>query len=166
MEKFEGPNDEGPALRRRRRQHETRGRSARFGVAAFRSPLASFFVALALLAQLAALPYHRSLVAAEMAAPSPAQIVAELKATFGEAAQLCVQTDNSGAPASPAGHCDDDCPLCRFSSQLHAVVAPDAPGLPAPLEALALAAPPAPDRFAFADAPHSNQRARAPPASV
>ena len=48
-------------------------------------------------------------------------IAAELKALFGDAAQLCVQVDDNKAPVQhrPFGHCCDQCPLCRFAA--HAV---------------------------------------------
>ena len=69
-----------------------------------------------------------------MAAPDAAAIAAELKATFGDAASLCAQSDDDGAPVSPAGDCDDHCPLCQFAAQAAALIAPDAPALPVRLD--------------------------------
>ena len=83
--------------------------------------------------QLLAIPYHQSPIASAVAAPDPAQIAADLKAMFGDAAALCVQTDDKGAPAAPAGDCGDYCPLCQFAAQAAALIAPDAPTLHLPI---------------------------------
>lgn len=68
-------------------------------------------------------------------APAPLsssqQIAAELKAAFGEAAVLCVQDDDdNSAPATPAPHVHDHCPLCQFHAQASGLHAPDLVCLP------------------------------------
>jgi len=101
-------------------------RTGRVGVRA-RAPLVLLIAALALLAQWFVAPLR------EMRANAPiSQVAAELKATFGDAAVLCLQADADGSlPAhDPQNHCDDHCPLC----QLHAGVMalwPPAQALPA-----------------------------------
>ena len=104
-------------------------RPAKPGVAAFRSPLTALIVALSLVFQLVAIPYHQALIASAAAAPDAAQVAAELKATFGDAAALCVQSEDQGGPAAPAGDCDDHCPLCQFAAQAAALIATDAPAI-------------------------------------
>jgi hypothetical protein len=81
-----------------------------------RSPLTAFLAALALIVQFVAIPYHQA--RAGDLGRSDVAIAAELKATFGDAAALCVQSDDKGAPHTPAGSCDDsarsaDLPLRR-----------------------------------------------------
>ncbi len=136
------------------------------GVASFRSPLAALAVALSLLIQLFAIPYHQALSAPAYASSDTAAVAAELKATFGDAASLCVQEDSKGQPGAPAGHCDDQCPLCRFAAQAAALIAPDAPALPLQLDgpAQTLGAAPAPGGVPAP--PTSRNRARAPPLAV
>ena len=91
--------------------------------------------ALAVFAQLVALPYHHPSARHDLAAAA-----AELKATFGAAAVLCTQSDDPSSPARDhqRGGCDAGCPLCQFAS--HAVL------LEAPPPAL-------PERLAIADGP-------------
>lgn len=92
------------------------------------------FAAIALFAQLLALPYHHP------EAPSdPTRIAADLKATFGDVAVLCVAADDDGSAAPKDGrhgHCDDGCPLCQFGAQTVLFVAP-VPALPARRDAVA-----------------------------
>jgi hypothetical protein len=91
--------------------------------------------ALAVFAQLIALPYHHPSARHDLTT-----IAAELKATFGPTAVLCAQSDDSSSPTPDRqrGGCDAGCPLCQFAS--HAVL----------LEAL----PPAlPERLAIVDGP-------------
>jgi hypothetical protein len=114
-------------------QRERRRRWATPSVPARRSPLVTAVAALALLFQLVAIPYHqaRSSPIAPQPASDIASVAADLHATFGDAAALCVQSDGKGAPDAPAGDCDDHCPLCQFAAQAAALVAPDLPVLPA-----------------------------------
>ncbi len=135
-------------------------------MASFRSPLASLAVALTLLLQLFAVPYHQALSAPLAASPDTAAIAAELKATFGDAATLCVQAEDKSAPHAPGGCCDDHCPFCRFAAQAAALIAPDAPGLPRRLGAPNLVLGVEPERGAVPFLPASRQRARAPPLAV
>ncbi len=141
-------------------------RRARPGVVSFRSPLTALVVALSLVFQLAAIPYHQALLVSGMAAPDAAAIAAELRATFGDAASLCTQSDDKGAPASPAGECDDHCPLCQFAAQAASLIAPDAPALPARLDASFRALGLAPEPGALPVSPTKRSRARAPPLAV
>lgn len=83
--------------------------------------------ALVLFAQLLALPYHHP-----DARLNPAEVVASLKANFGDAAVLCVTADDGSVSTSPEhrkGHCDDGCPLCQFGAQTVLLDAPP-PALP------------------------------------
>ena len=91
--------------------------------------------ALAVFAQLIALPYHHPSAQHDLAS-----VAAELKATFGPAAVLCTQSDDpsSPTPEHQQGGCDAGCPLCQFAS--HAVL------LEAPPPAL-------PERLAIIDGP-------------
>ena len=99
---------------------------------AFRSPLATFLVALSLIVQLFAAATPPAMAAPAFAGADDAAIAAELKALFGDTAQLCVQVNDDKAPAkhAPSGHCCDQCPLCRFAAQAVAFVSPDLPALP------------------------------------
>jgi hypothetical protein len=108
-----------------------------------------------------------------MAAPAfagadDAAIAAELKAVFGDAAQLCVQVNDDKAPGehAPSSHCCDQCSLCRFAAQAVAFVSPDLPALPGRLdsEAHAIRAPPVPD--VLPPYPAQPNPARAPPLAV
>jgi hypothetical protein len=132
--------------------------------AARRSPFAALVVALSLLVQVIAVPCHQARAAPGFAS-DPAVIAADLKSSFGDAAAFCVQVDDKGAPLAPAGPCDDQCPLCRFSAQATTLFAP-APALP---ERLAGAAPVlgAAHELGAVPAPvTSRNRARAPPLAV
>ena len=113
-----------------------RVRKAGGGLASPRSPLMAFLVALSLIVQLFAAATPPALAAPAFAGADDAAIAAELKAVFGDAAQLCVQINDDKAPAkhAPPGHCCDQCPLCRFAAQAVAFVPPDAPTLPTRLD--------------------------------
>ena len=121
-------------------------RYARRGAAERRSPFTAFLVALSLIVQLFAAATPPAMAAPAFAGADDAAIAAELKALFGDTAQLCVQVNDDKAPAkhAPSGHCCDQCPLCRFAAQAVAFVAPDLPALPGRLEseAHAIRAPP------------------------
>jgi hypothetical protein len=136
--------------------------------ASLRSPLTALIAALSLFVQLIAIPYRQALAASEFSAADAAAIAADLKATFGDAAALCVQVDGSGAPSpfAPAHSCDDQCPLCRFSAQVSALVLPDAPAVPARLYADCRSIGAAPQLGAFDARPTPANRARAPPLAV
>jgi hypothetical protein len=139
----------------RTRPARIRGARRRRGFA----PWASLVAALALFAQLLALPYHHPQAPADLAA-----VAASLKATFGDAATLCTQA-NDAAPGEPERHqgpCDVGCPLCQFAAQTVLFEAP----LPALPERVALPGAPLPPPADFASArPHSYRFAqpRAPP---
>jgi hypothetical protein len=142
-----------------------KGTQARPRATRGRSPLLSLIVALSLIVQLFAAPYHQALGASDPQSDT-GQIAAELKATFGDAAALCLQVDDKGAPLHPSGHCDDQCPLCRFAAQAATLVAPDAPPLPERLDAgcQALGAASEPGGLPFRL--ENRNRARAPPLAV
>ena len=136
------------------------------GAALLLSPFTAFIVALSLVIQLVAVPYHQALAAPGFAETGTARIATELKATFGDAAALCVEVGRKGAPLSPAGHCDDQCPLCRFAAQSAALIAPELPAVPVRLDTACrtLGASPGPG---VAPVCHAQQnRARAPPLAV
>lgn len=143
-------------------------RSARRGAAKRRSPLTALLVAFSLIVQLFAAATPPALAAPAFAGADDAAIAAELKALFGGTAQLCVQVHDDKAPAkhAPFHHCCDQCPLCRFTAQAVAFVAPDLPVLPKRLngDAHAIRAPPGQDHLpAYPAQPNS---ARAPPLAV
>jgi len=137
----------------RRRKGRTRLREAR-------GALTGLLAALALVVQLLAVPYHQAHEPPGFAATS-ASVVAALKATFGDAAALCVEPRGKGAPLS-SGECDDQCLLCRFASQAGAVVAPNVPALAARFAAAATVGAAA-ERGAVPLFVSQPNRARAPP---
>jgi hypothetical protein len=138
---------------------------AKRGSTSFRSPLTAFLVAFSLIVQLfaAATP-----PAPAFAGADEATVAAELKAVFGDAAELCAHINDQGAPGkhAPSGHCCDQCPLCRFAAQAVAFVSPDLPALPGRLdgEAHAIRAPPV--RDVLPAYPAQPNPARAPPLAV
>ena len=126
----------------------------------------SVIVALSLIVQLIAAPYHQALAAPAFSHSDAATIAADLKATFGDAVALCVQVDDKGAPVMPAGHCDDQCRLCRFAAQAAALVAPELPALPARLDPACQSIGAAPERDLVPVRLANLNRARAPPLAV
>jgi hypothetical protein len=136
------------------------------GVTSTRSPLSACLVALSLIVQLFAIPYHQALAAPGMRQAETARIAADLKASFGGAATLCVQIDEKGAPQSPAGHRDDQCPLCQFGAQAAALVAPEVAALPLRLDAARRIVAAGPEPGAVPACPAQQNRARAPPLAV
>ena len=134
----------------------------------FRSRLPAFVVALSLIVQLFAAATPPAFAAPAFAGADDGAIAAELKALFGDTAQLCVQVNEDKAPVhhSPAGHCCDQCPLCRFAAQAVAFLAPDLPALPGRLEneAHPIRAPPGLD--VLPAYPAQPNPARAPPLLV
>jgi len=142
-----------------------RARRAKPGVASRRSPLTALLVAFSLIVQLLAVPYHQALAAGPgFAASGTDRIAAELKATFGDAAGLCLHAgDNGGAPA---GKCEDQCPLCQFAAQAAALIAPDVPALPERRNGASKTLGAAPKTGAVPAPPASRNRARAPPLAV
>jgi hypothetical protein len=145
-----------------------RKRRAKGRLTPFRSKLAAFAVALSLIVQLFAVATPPAFAAPAFAGADDAAIAAELKALFGDTAQLCVQVNDDKAPVQhhPFGHCCGQCPLCRFATQAVAFVAPDLSALPGRLEseAHAIRAPPA--RDILPTYPAQPNPARAPPLSV
>ena len=144
----------------------TRGAERR--LTAFRSPLATFLVALSLVVQLFAAATPPAMAAPAFAGADDAAIAAELKALFGDAAQLCVQVNDDKVPARhvPSGHCCDQCPLCRFAAQAVAFVSPDLPALPGRLDGEAHAIRAQPVRDVLPPYPAQPNPARAPPLAV
>jgi hypothetical protein len=151
-----------------RRKFALRNRRAKRRPTAFRSPLATFLVALSLVVQLFAAATPPAMAAPAFAGADDAAIAAELKALFGDTAQLCVQVGDDKVPArhAPSGHCCDQCPLCRFAAQAVAFVSPDLPALPDQLhtDARAIRAPPI--RDVLPAYPAQPNPARAPPLAV
>jgi hypothetical protein len=143
-------------------------RRARRGLTSFRSPLAAFVVAFSLIVQLFAAATPPALAAPAFAGADDAAIAAELKAVFGDAAQLCVQVndDKASGKHGPSGHCCDQCPLCCFAAQAAAFVPPDLPALPRRVhtDAHAIRAPPG--RDVHPPYPVQPNSARAPPLAV
>lgn len=141
------------------------GKAIRKGVARARSSfalsrLAVLIAALALFGQLLALPYHHPVGPAD-----PAEISAFLKATFGDAAALCVSIDDSATPGAPKpqhNHGDGDCPLCQFGAQTVLFAAP-APTLPERIDIDATPLIPSLTFALQASKPHGLAQPRAPP---
>ena len=152
----------GGARQERRRQR------ACTGAAAFRSPCTALVAALALLVQIIVFPYHQAQSAPRGASAGldVTAVAAELRATFGDDAALCVQTDDKGAPAAPAGDCDSHCPLCRFAAEAATLVAPDLPALPVRLDETCIRLGFDPGAETIRRSPASRPRARAPPFAV
>ena len=140
----------------------------RRGAIGRRSPWTAFLVALSLVVQLFAAATPPAIAAPAFAGADDAAIAAELKALFGDTAQLCVQVKDDKAPAkhAPSSHCCDQCPLCRFAAQAVAFVSPDLSALPErlPTDAHAIGAPPGQHGLpAYRAQPNP---ARAPPRAV
>jgi hypothetical protein len=151
-----------------RRKLKLRPRPARRGAAAFRSPLAALVVALSLIVQLFAATTPPAVAAPAFAGADDAAIAAELKALFGDAAELCAHINDESAPGkhAPSGHCCDQCPLCRFAAQAVAFVPPDVPALPERVNSGSRAIRAGLDALALAASPAKANRARAPPLAV
>jgi hypothetical protein len=143
-------------------------RRGRRRLTALRSPLATFLVAFSLIVQLFAAATPPAMAAPAFAGADDAAIAAQLKALFGDTAQLCVQVNDDKAPAKhgPSSHCCDQCPLCRFAAQAVAFVSPDLPVLPGRIdsEAHSIRAPPV--RDVLPPYPAQPNPARAPPLAV
>ena len=146
----------------------SRGRRSSDRSIARNSPLTAFVVAFSLIVQLFAAATPPALAAPAFAGADDAAIAAELKALFGDSAQLCVQVNDDKAPAkhNPSGHCCDQCPLCRFAAQAVALVPPDLPALPERLTSQALAIRAPPGRDVLPAYPAQPNPARAPPLPV
>jgi hypothetical protein len=162
-----GPERLGVRLMGGGHREACRRRLAKFGAAGFRSPLTAFLVALSLIGQLFAEPYYQA-ASPSYSGEDKAAIAAELKAVFGEAAGFCAHIDDQGAPTKhgPAGHCCDQCTLCRFAAQAVAFVPPDTLALPQRLNDGRHTIGAAPDFGAFPTCPTRTNLARAPPFSV
>jgi hypothetical protein len=143
-------------------------RRAKRRLTPFRSRMAAFVVALSLIVQLFAAATPPAFAAPAFAGADDAAIATELKALFGDTAQLCVQVSDDKAPVQhhPFGHCCDPCPLCRFAAQAVAFVAPDLPALPGRIESEAHAVRAPPARDILPTYPAQPNPARAPPLSV
>jgi hypothetical protein len=148
-------------LRDRRRAETKRKRWAPSAWTRVRASLAVGLATLALVVQMLALTSHR------MAAPdSVAGIAAELHATFGDIAVLCIQADDGKsppAPGSPAGPCDDCCPLCQSTAAAHALVLPTLLGVPSRIEVVSVTLAPELDFIRRKPARTAFAQARAPP---
>src|SRR5574337_1780370 len=121
----------------------------------------TILVALSLLLQLVIAPYHQALSEPAFGGSDAARVEAQLKATFGDAAALCVQIDD-GPSKAPGGCCDTDCPFCRFAAEAATLVVPDFPTLLIRGDIAARVGLPPESRPSPATQPKS-QRARAPP---
>jgi hypothetical protein len=142
-------------------------RRAKRRLASLRSPLPAILVALSLIVQLFAAATPPALAAPAFAGADDAAIAAELKALFGDAAELCAHVNDQGAPGKHGPcHCCDQCPLCRFAAQAVAFVPPDLPALPEGLDSDAHAIRAPPGREVLAAYPAQPNPARAPPLAV
>jgi hypothetical protein len=160
------PLGRGSRVERRRPKEKKLEAQGSTHVTSTRSPLSACLVALSLIVQLFVVPYHQALAAPGMRQAERARIAADLKARFGDAATLCVQIDDKGAPQSPAGHRDDQCPLCQFGAQAAALVAPEVAALPLRLDAACRIVRAGPEPGAVPARPAQQNLARAPPLAV
>ena len=120
--------------------------------------LGSVLAALALAVQLVLVPLHRA-----PAQPSPSDIAANLKATFGVGAVLCLSADEGpAAPGGHAGHGDAGCPLCQFAAAALALAAPEGNASAIIRGSAKTLAPSKPERILARAETHPAQ-ARAPP---
>ena len=144
------------------RGQKARGRARRAGGGT------AFLVAFSLIVQLFAAATPPALAAPAFAGADDAAIAAELKAVFGDAAELCAHINNDSAPGkhAPFGHCCDQCPLCRFAAQAVAFISPGIPALPERVNADSQAIRAGPDFLALFGCPAQANRARAPPLAV
>jgi hypothetical protein len=140
------------------------GKTRKRGDAARALPrVAVLLAAFALFAQLLALSYHHA-----EARPDLSRVAATLRAEFGDSAVLCAQADDEAYSSSPErrrAHCDDGCPLCRFTAQAVLFVAPTQ-SLPERLEVAAVPLRPRADFVREKPAPTGFAQARAPPLEV
>jgi hypothetical protein len=136
--------------------------------AARRSPFSAFVVTFSLIVQLFAAATPRALSAPAFAGADDPAISAELKAVFGDVAELCAHISDLGARGkhAPFGHCCDQCPLCRFAAQGVAFVPPDVPALPDRLDSDAHGVRAPPGQNALPAHRGNPNRARAPPLAV
>jgi len=143
-------------------------RRARRGAGELRSPLTALLISFSLLVQLFAAATPPAVAAPAFAGADDAAIAAELKALFGDAAQLCAHAGDHGAPGKHAPcRCCDQCPLCRFAARAAvAYVPPDLPALPERLDGNAHAIRAPPVRDVLPPYPTQPNPARAPPLAV
>jgi hypothetical protein len=143
-------------------------RRAKRGLTAFRSSLATFLVALSLVVQLFPGATAPAIAAPAFARADDAAIAAELKALFGDTAQLCVQVSDDKTPPkhAPSSRCCDQCPLCRFAAQAVAFVSPDLPVLLGRIDREAHAIRALPSQDVLPPYPAQPNPARAPPLAV
>jgi hypothetical protein len=143
-------------------------RRAKRRLTSFRSSLTAFLVALSLVIQLFAAATPPAMAAPAFADADDAAVASELKALFGDTAQLCVQINDDKAPGNhnPSGHCCDQCPLCRLAAHAVAFVAPDDSALPLRLNDGRHTIGATPDFGAFSASPPRTNLARAPPLAV
>jgi hypothetical protein len=125
-------------------------------------------VALSLVVQLFAAATPPAMAAPAFAGADDAAIAAQLKALFGDTAQLCVQVNDDKGPAkhTPSGHCCDQCPLCRFAAQAVAFVSPDLPVLLGRIDSKAHAIRARPSHDIRPAYPAQPNPARAPPLAI
>jgi hypothetical protein len=151
-----------------RRKFARRNRRAKRCLTAFRSPLATFVVAFSLIVQLFAAATPPAMAAPAFAGANDAAVAAELKALFGDTAQLCVQVSDDKTPPkhAPSSRCCDQCPLCRFAAQAVAFVSPDLPVLLGRIDREAHAIRALPSQDVLPPYPAQPNPARAPPLAV
>ena len=148
-------------MRDRRRAETKRKRGAPSAWTRIRASFAVALATLALVAQMLAPTQHRMVAPGDVAG-----VAAELHATFGDVAVLCIQADDDKSPPTPAGPpgpCDDCCPLCQSSAAAHALVLPTLLGAPSRIEAAAVTLAPAPDFVGRKPAGAAFAQPRAPP---
>ena len=148
-------------MRDRRRAEIKRKRWAPSAWTRLRASFAVGLATLALVVQMLAPTSHRMVAPGDVAG-----VAAELHATFGDVAVLCIQTDDAKSPltpGSPPGPCDDCCPLCQSSAAAHALVLPTLLDVPTRIEAATVSLAPEPDFVRRKPARAAFAQPRAPP---
>jgi hypothetical protein len=147
-------------LRDRRRAETKRKRWPASAWTRLRASLAVGLATLALVVQMLAPAQHR------MALADVGAVAAELHATFGDVAVLCIQVDDAKSPLTPGnppGPCDDCCPLCQMSAGAHALMLPTILGVPTRILTASETLAPAPDFAGLKPARTAFAQPRAPP---
>jgi Protein of unknown function (DUF2946) len=121
-------------------------------------------VALAAVINLAFAPVLRAAIMAR-APSSVSEVAADLKATFGDAFELCVNLRDDGSTPAPSHQGDDGCcPLCCLHAAAH-LLAPEFKALPLRLAVRRVELPPSEDVALPPPSRASPSQPRAPPLS-
>lgn len=119
------------------------------------------FVALVAVVNLALAPIVHAAASTHIQT-SVSEVAAELKATFGDAFELCVNVSDDGSTPAPAHHVDGDCPLCCPHGAAN-LIAPEPQPFPVRFAVRRAAPPPTADAALPPPSRASPSQPRAPP---